>query len=60
MPTTTSKTDAPADAPAAPDDETQLSRQAQFSTYKENTDVPEQNPPGGPHVLQERGKAKES
>jgi hypothetical protein len=34
-----------------------LSRQAQFSTYKENTDVPDDvNPKPGRQVIQELGK----
>jgi hypothetical protein len=36
-----------------------LSTQAHFSTYTENTDVPDNNPPDGPHVLQELGQPSE-
>jgi hypothetical protein len=35
------------------------SSQAQFSTYAENTDVPETNPPAGKVVSQELGEAAE-
>lgn len=35
-----------------------LSRQSQFSTVKENTDLPESNPPAGRQVIEERGKPK--
>lgn len=37
----------------------QSSSDAKFSTYKENTDIPETNPPAGPHVIQELGVATE-
>jgi hypothetical protein len=37
----------------------QASSDARFSTYKENTDIPETNPPAGPHVIQELGVATE-
>jgi hypothetical protein len=36
-----------------------LSTQAHFSTYAENTDVPDNNPPDGPHVVQELGQPSE-
>lgn len=35
-----------------------LSRQSQFSTVKENKDLPEQNPAPGRHVLEELGQPK--
>lgn len=36
-----------------------LSRQAQFSTYTENTDLPDARPAPGRHVVQELGKPRE-
>jgi hypothetical protein len=33
---------------------------AQFSTYTENTDIPETNPPAGRQVIQELGQPTES
>lgn len=40
-------------------EEAGLSRQAQFSTYSEKTDLPEENPPLGRHVEQELGEPSE-
>jgi hypothetical protein len=37
-----------------------VSRQAQFSTYEEATDLPETNPPAGPHVYQTLGTPYEA
>jgi hypothetical protein len=43
--------------------ELEFSRQAQFSTYKADEEAnklaEEQNPPDGPHVVQELGRAAE-
>ena len=45
---------------AIPAEETKLSKQAQFSSYKPDPDVDDdQNPPDGPHVIQELGKPSE-
>jgi hypothetical protein len=46
-----------------PPEELGLSRQSQFSTYKADDDpelAEEKNPPDGPHVVQELGKASET
>jgi hypothetical protein len=45
------------DAPAASDTAEGLSSQPQFSTYKEDPDKVETNPPAGRQVVQELGKA---
>jgi hypothetical protein len=54
-----SEPDAPATTDADPAEEFAKSSQAHFSTYSENTDVPDENPPLGRHVVQERGEPSE-
>lgn len=41
------------------EDDAKKSTQAQFSTYSENTDLPDDNPPPGRHVVQELGEPAE-
>lgn len=40
-------------------DDQRLSTQAQFSTYKENTESVDENPPPGRRVIQELGQPTE-
>jgi hypothetical protein len=62
MPPAPKKEEAQAGEAQAPE-ELGLSRQAQFSTYKEdaeaNAEAADRNPPDGPHIVQELGKASE-
>lgn len=37
-----------------------LSRQHEFSSYAENTELPDDNPPPGQHVVQTRGYPTEA
>jgi hypothetical protein len=60
--TTTKDTTKDAPAPATADnpaEEFAKSAQAQFSTYYEHPDLPDENPPLGRHVVQERGQPTE-
>ena len=41
------------------EDDARVSSDVKFSTYKENKDLPDTNPPPGRHVIQEPGVVSE-